>query len=107
MRPVVSSSMPLQREPQGVHGVLGVIPVDRDQFGPVGVRAGLPGHRRLLGLQVAQVPARGQQGDEPVGVSGQLGAGLVAEDDVGVGDEQHQQHGRVPGQASRAHLRAE
>jgi hypothetical protein len=39
----------LEPEPQGVHRVFGVVAVDRDQFGPVGVRPGLAGQSCLLG----------------------------------------------------------
>jgi len=31
-------------------------------------------------------------------IGGQFGSGLIAEDDLLIGNEQHQQHGRVPGQ---------
>ena len=81
-----------------MHGVVGVVPVGCHQLRAVGVRARLPGHRRLLRLQVAQEPARGEPGDKPVRVAHQLRPGLVAEDDLLVGHEQHQQHRRVPGQ---------
>jgi hypothetical protein len=40
----------------------------------------------------------GQPGDETVRVTGQFRCGLVAEDDLLVRDEQHQQHGWVAGQ---------
>jgi hypothetical protein len=72
--------------------------VGGDQFRPVGVRARLPGHRCLLALEVAQVAGGGQPGHEPVGVGGQFSARLVAIDNLVVGDEQHEQHGGVPGQ---------
>ncbi len=73
-----------------MHGVLGVIPVDGYQLRPVGVRACLPGHRRFLSLQVAEIPAGGQPGDEAVGITGELGARLIAEDHLPVGNKQHQ-----------------
>jgi hypothetical protein len=52
-------------------------------------RADLTGHRGFLAPQVAEVPASGQPGDEAVGVSGQFGPGLIAEDDLLIGNEQH------------------
>jgi len=81
-----------------MHGVLSVVPVDLHQLRPAGVRARLPGHRRLLRLQVAQEPARGEPGDESVRVAHQLRPRMAAEDDLLIGHEQHQQHRRVPGQ---------
>jgi len=97
----------LEPEPQSVHRVLGVVAVYRDQFGPVGVRAGLAGYGCLLCPQVAQEPGGGQAGHEPVRVARQFCAGLVAEDDFLVRNEQHQQHGRVPGQGQPRPLPAE
>jgi hypothetical protein len=63
-----------------------------DQLRPLGVGAGLAGHRRPLRAQVAQVALRGPAGDEAVRVRGQLGADLL------VGDEQQQQDRGVAGE---------
>lgn len=86
----------LQAEPEGVHRVLGVIAVHRDELWAVGVRPGLAGHGRLLSAQVAEEADGGQPGDEPIGVRDQFGARLVAEHDLLVRHEQHQQDRRVP-----------
>ena len=56
-----------------------------------------PGAIGLLG-EGGAVPQFGEPGDEAMGVAGKFGAGLVAEDNLLVGHEQHQQHGRVAGQ---------
>ena len=88
----------LQAEPQCVHGVLGVVSVCGHEFGPVGVRARAAGHGGLLAPQVAQEPVGRQPGHEPVRVVSQLCPSVVAEHHVLVGNEQDQQHGRVPGE---------
>ena len=82
--------------------------MDRHPFRAVGVRTCLPGHRCLLRLQIAQQPVGGEPGDEAVSVAGQLGSGIITEDNLRIGHEQHQQHRRVPSERQpRAHSRAE
>ena len=88
----------VQAEPQGMHRVFSVVAVDCHQSGPVGVCAGLAGHGGLLCPQVTEEPGRCQPGYESVGVADQFGSGFVAEDDLVVWHEQHEQDRGVPGQ---------
>lgn len=87
-----------------MNGELGVVTVHCDQFRPVGLRAHLPGHRCLLGLQVPEEARRGQLGNESVGVVDQLGAASVSVDDLLVRDEEGKQDGGVAGERESAPL---
>lgn len=96
----------LEPEPERVHGELGVVAVQLDQLGPVGVGSANPGDRGSLGAQVAEEALGGELGQEAVRVRDQRAARLVAEHHLLVRDKEQQQHGGIPARANRHHFRA-
>lgn len=70
-----------------------------NELWPVGVRPHLPGHRRLLRLQVPEEAVRCQLGDESVCVGREFGASRVAVEYLGVRHEKQEQDGRIAGES--------